>query len=31
MVRYILNILNCGVGEDSSKSLGLQGDPASPS
>ena len=22
--------LNCGVGEDSCKSLGLQGDPASP-
>ena len=24
-------VLNCGVGEDSSKSLGLQGDPTSPS
>ena len=24
-------LLNCGVGEDSSDSLGLQGDPASPS
>ena len=24
-------LLNCGVGEDSSKSLGLQGDPTSPS
>ena len=24
-------ILNCGVGEDSSESLGLQGDPTSPS
>ena len=23
--------LNCGVGEDSSESLGLQGDPTSPS
>ena len=26
-----LMLLNCGVGEDSSESLGLQGDPASPS
>ena len=26
-----LMFLNCGVGEDSWKSLGLQGDPASPS
>ena len=26
-----LMILNCGVGEDSSESLGLQGDPTSPS
>ena len=25
-----LMLLNCGVGEDSSKSLGLQGDPTSP-
>ena len=24
-------LLNCGVGEDSCKSLGLQGDPTSPS
>ena len=24
-------LLNCGVGEDSCESLGLQGDPASPS
>ena len=26
-----LILLNCGVGEDSCKSLGLQGDPTSPS
>ena len=26
-----LMFLNCGVGEDSCKSLGLQGDPTSPS
>ena len=26
-----LMLLNCGVGEDSQKSLGLQGDPTSPS
>ena len=26
-----LMFLNCGVGEDSLKSLGLQGDPTSPS
>ena len=26
-----LMLLNCGVGEDSWKSFGLQGDPASPS
>ena len=26
-----LMLLNCGVGEDSSGSLGLQGDPTSPS
>ena len=26
-----LMLLNCGVGEDFWKSLGLQGDPASPS
>ena len=25
-----LMVLNCGVGEDSSESLGLQGDPTSP-
>ena len=25
-----LMLLNCGVGEDSCKSLGLQGDPTSP-
>ena len=25
-----LMLLNCGVGEDSCESLGLQGDPASP-
>ena len=24
-------LLNCGVGEDSGESLGLQGDPTSPS
>ena len=26
-----LMVLNCGVGEDSRESLGLQGDPTSPS
>ena len=26
-----LMLLNCGVGEDSSECLGLQGDPTSPS
>ena len=26
-----LMLLNCGVGEDSWESLGLQGDPTSPS
>ena len=26
-----LMLLSCGVGEDSSESLGLQGDPTSPS
>jgi len=26
-----LMLLNCGVGEDSSESLGVQGDPTSPS
>ena len=26
-----LMLLNCGVGENSSESLGLQGDPSSPS
>ena len=25
-----LMLLNCGIGEDSSESLGLQGDPTSP-
>ena len=25
------SLLNCGVGEDSCESLGLQGDPTSPS
>ena len=25
-----LMLLNCGVGEDSSESVGLQGDPTSP-
>ena len=25
-----IDVLNCGVGEDSCKSLGLQGDPTSP-
>ena len=25
-----IDALNCGVGEDSSESLGLQGDPTSP-
>ena len=26
-----LMLLNCGIGEDSCESLGLQGDPTSPS
>ena len=26
-----IDLLNCGVGEDSRESLGLQGDPTSPS
>ena len=26
-----IDVLNCGVGEDSWESLGLQGDPTSPS
>ena len=26
----LLMLLNCGVGEDSRESLGLQGDPTSP-
>ena len=26
-----IDVLNCGVGEDSLESLGLQGDPTSPS
>ena len=29
--RQELMLLNCGVGEDSCESLGLQGDPTSPS
>ena len=29
--RQELMLLNCGVGEDSSESLGLQGDPTSAS
>ena len=29
--RWELMLLNCGVGEDSWESLGLQGDPTSPS
>ena len=29
--HWILMLLNCGVGEDSRGSLGLQGDPTSPS
>ena len=28
--RQELMLLNCGVGEDSCESLGLQGDPTSP-
>ena len=28
--REELMLLNCGVGEDSLESLGLQGDPTSP-
>ena len=28
--RQELMLLNCGAGEDSCKSLGLQGDPTSP-
>ena len=28
---YTLLLLNCGIGEDSWESLGLQGDPTSPS
>ena len=30
-VKKELMLLNCGVGEDSGESLGLQGDPTSPS
>jgi len=26
-----LTLLNCGIGEDSRESLGLQGDPTNPS
>ena len=29
--RQKLMLLNCGIGEDSRESLGLQGDPTSPS
>ena len=29
--HQIIDALNCGVGEDSRESLGLQGDPTSPS
>ena len=29
--RQRIDLLNCGVGEDSWESLGLQGDPTSPS
>ena len=29
--RRRIMLLNCGVGEDSCESLGLQGDPTSPS
>ena len=29
--RWRIDVLNCGVGEDSWESLGLQGDPTSPS
>ena len=29
--RLMLLLLNCGVGEDSWESLGLRGDPTSPS
>ena len=29
--RRRIDVLNCGVGEDSSESLGLPGDPTSPS
>ena len=29
--RQRIAALNCGVGEDSSEALGLQGDPTSPS
>ena len=29
--RQRIDALNCGVGEDSRESLGLQGDPTSPS
>ena len=30
-VETVADFLNCGVGEDSWESLGLQGDPISPS
>ena len=29
--RRKMMLLNCGIGEDSCESLGLQGDPTSPS
>ena len=28
--QHIIDALNCGVGEDTLESLGLQGDPTSP-
>ena len=31
LLSEVLMLLNCGVGEDSWESLGLQGDPTSPS
>ena len=30
-ISHVWMLLNCGVGEDSCESLGLQGDPTSPS
>ena len=29
-IQFKIDALNCGVGEDSCESLGLQGDPTSP-